>query len=308
MPRDGAFPKLIGFVESSAFTRFIIGTILFAAVVVGLETSKEVMASHGTLLHALDKAILWIFAAEAALKIASYWPRPLEYFKEPWNVFDFFIVAVCFMPFDAEYVAVLRLARVLRVLRLLSVVPRLQLLVGALLKSIPSMFYVTILLFILFYIYAVLGVMLFSDNDPKHYATLGNSMLSLFRVVTLEDWTDIMYINMYGSDQYGYEAAELAKYPEIQPQASAIASVAFHVSFVLFGTMVMLNLFIGVIMTGMQEAQEETDELNREMGVEPSKVGDYSAMVVEMRELEEHVAMLSDRLTKLRVRHEEDSP
>jgi voltage-gated sodium channel len=300
--RDGAFPKLIGFVESSAFTRFIIVTILFAGVVVGLETSKEVMASHGTLLHALDKTILWIFAVEAALKIASHWPRPFDYFKDSWNVFDFTIVAVCFLPFGAEYVAVLRLARVLRVLRLLTVVPKLQLLVTALLKSIPSMFYISILLSILFYIYAVLGVMMFGANDPIHFGNLGDSLLSLFRVVTLEDWTDIMYINMYGSDQYGYLPEQIAEHPDIVHQAHGFGAVVFHVSFVLFGTMIMLNLFIGVIMTGMQEAAEETEALKTGGENKARKPGDYSAIVEELHELEEHVEALREKMRSVRRR------
>ncbi len=303
MQSNRSFPALVQFVESHAFTRFIVGVILAAAALVGLSTSKPLMAQHGGLIDLLDTVVLWIFAAEAALKILSHAPRPLEYFKDPWNVFDFTIVAVCFMPFGAGYVAVLRLARVLRVLRLLSVVPRLQLLVGALLKSIPSMFYVTVLLSILFYIYGVLGVMLFGDNDPKHYGTLGDSLLSLFRVVTLEDWTDVMYTNMYGSDQYGY-GADFAKFPDIEPKAAPLASVAFHVSFVLFGTMIMLNLFIGVIMTGMQEAQEETEQLNREQGKGPSPLGDYSAMIAEMKELEGHVEALRNKVKSLRVRGE----
>lgn len=299
MKRTGSFPKLISLVESKSFTYSVISVIIVAAVLVGLETSKSIMGRHGPLIHFLDSVVLYIFAAEALLKILSHWPRPTNYFKNGWNVFDFLIVLICFMPFEAEYVAVLRLARVLRVLRLMSIVPRLQLLVVALLRSIPSMFYVTILLFILFYIYAVLGVMLFGENDPKHYATLGDSMLSLFRIVTLEDWTDIMYINMYGADKYGYEVAEMARYPGIKPHGSIISSVAFHVSFVLFGTMIMLNLFIGVIMTGMQEAQEETAKMNNGDKDSVSRFGDYSALVEEMSKLEDQVRSLKNKLTKV---------
>ena len=302
--RSGSYPSLIALVESKSFTRIVILFILAAAALVGFETSESIMSKYGSLIHVLDALVLYVFAAEALLKILSHLPKPGNYFKDGWNVFDFSIVVICFMPFDAEYVAVLRLARVLRVLRLLSVVPKLQILVVALLRSIPSMFYVTILLFILFYIYAVLGVMLFGDNDPKHYADLGDSMLSLFRVVTLEDWTDIMYINMYGSDNYGYELSEMSRYPGIVPTASPLASVIFHVSFVLFGTMVMLNLFIGVIMTGMQEAQEETLQLNEKDGTTNSKLGDYSAIVEEMRELEDQVETLRNRLRGVREREE----
>ena len=119
-----------------------------------------------SLKHSEHLLVLYVFAAEALLKILSHLPKPGNYFKDGWNVFDFSIVVICFMPFDAEYVAVLRLARVLRVLRLLSVVPKLQILVVALLRSIPSMFYVTILLFILFYIYIVIILL---DRGEEYY-------------------------------------------------------------------------------------------------------------------------------------------
>ena len=125
-------------------------------------------------------------------------PRPLERF-------DFVIVAICLMPVNATYAAVLRLLRVLRVLKLVRALPRLQILVSALLKSIPSMGYVAILLFLVFYVYACAAVFIFGANDPVHFGHLPLAMLSLFRVVTGEDWTDVMYIAMYGCDQYGYE-------------------------------------------------------------------------------------------------------
>jgi voltage-gated sodium channel len=286
--------KIRQLVRSRFFTTFIIMTIVFAGILVGMETSKDLMARHGDLLHFLDKIVLGIFVVEAALKIISHAPRWWEYFMDPWNVFDFVIVAICFLPFGAQYVAVLRLARVLRVLRLLTVVPRLQILVGALLKSMPSMLYVTILLSLLFYIYAVLGVMLFGENDPKHFSNLGNSLLSLFRVVTLEDWTDIMYINMYGSDQYGYEAIELVG---VSSSASPTAAVIFFVSFVLLGTMVMLNLFIGVIMSGMQEAQDEREMLAAEQSGE-----ELPSLDQEISTIQKELEHLSGRLRKLKGR------
>ena len=127
-------------------------------------------------------------------------------------------------------------------------------LVGALLKSIPSMGYVSILLLLLLYIYAVAGDFFFSENDPIHFENLQMSMLSLFRIVTLEDWTDIMYINMYGCENYGYGGNE-SMCTNSSPKKAG--SVLFFVSFVLIGTMIMLNLFIGVIMTGMDEAKQE---------------------------------------------------
>lgn len=118
------------------------------------------------------------------------------------------------------------------------------------------MFYVSILLFLLFYIYGAMAVFLFGENDPIHFRNLQTSILSLFRVVTLEDWTDVMYINMYGSDAYGYSASDLQKWNPTSSE-SPVGAAFFFVSFVLLGTMIVLNLVIGVIMNSMDESNAE---------------------------------------------------
>ena len=124
-------------VESRGFQRAVLGVILFAGVLVGLETSVTLMARAGGVLHAIDRVVLAFFVVELALRIGACGTRPWKFFADGWNVFDFVIVAVCLLPVQAEFAAVLRLVRVLRVLRLITAVPRLQILVGALLKSIP---------------------------------------------------------------------------------------------------------------------------------------------------------------------------
>ena len=249
--------------KTNSFDNFIIGIILFAGLLVGVQTYKEFANRHIEILTFLDSLVLAIFTLEAVIKILAEGKRPINYFRNAWNVFDFLIVTVCLMepllPLDAEFLPVLRLARILRVLRLVTVVPKLQLIVGTLLKSIPSMFYVCILLFLLFYMYGAMGVFLYGDNDPIHFRNLQTALLSLFRVTTLEDWTDVMYINMYGSDNYGYSPEDLARWTPV-PTASPLGAAFFFVSFVLIGTMVVLNLVIGVIMNSM-------DEMNAEMAL-----------------------------------------
>ena len=250
-------------IKAKLFDNFIIGIILFAGLLVGVQTYKEFANRHIEILTFLDSLVLAIFTLEAIIKILAEGKRPINYFRNAWNVFDFLIVTVCLMepllPLDAEFLPVLRLARILRVLRLVTVVPKLQLIVGTLLKSIPSMFYVCILLFLLFYMYGAMGVFLYGDNDPIHFRNLQTALLSLFRVTTLEDWTDVMYINMYGSDNYGYTPEDFARWTPV-PTASPLGAAFFFVSFVLIGTMVVLNLVIGVIMNSM-------DEMNAEMAL-----------------------------------------
>jgi len=252
--------------KSIWFQTLIISVIGIAGVVVGIQTyelSSPKVRAYSDVLNTIDLVILIIFAVEVIIKILAEGKQPWNYFKDGWNIFDFFIVLVCCLAItvptiDAGFVAVLRLARILRVLKLVTALPKLQMLVSAMLKSIPAMVYVGILLGLLFYIYAAMGVFVFGENDPVHFGTLHKSMLSLFRVVTLEDWTDIMYINMYGCDHeiWGYGLESGCTHPNRNP----ILGAFFFVSFVLVGTMIVLNLFIGVIMNAMNEVREEVEE------------------------------------------------
>lgn len=260
MQRFFDFNKRIA--DSSRFNIFILATIIFAGILVGIQTYERQVTHIAHILEQFDFIILLIFTVEVFIKVFAEGTKPLNYFKDPWNIFDFSIVAVCYLAFvtpdlDASFIAVLRLARILRVFKLVTAVPKLQILVGALLRSIPSMGYVGVLLFLLFYIYAAMAVFIYGDNDPVHFDNLHLAMLSLFRVVTLEDWTDIMYTNMYGCDQYGYDGMEeLCTNPSASPTGAAL----YFVSFVLIGTMVIMNLFIGVIMTSMEEAKQEANQ------------------------------------------------
>ena len=301
-------------VESQFFNRFILTVIMLAGVVVGMQTYKEFEAENRTLLSALDTAILWIFVLEAAIKILAKGRRPLDYFKDGWNVFDFSIVVICFLPIGGKFVAVLRLARVLRVLKLVSAVPRLQILVNAVLKSFPSIGYVFLLGMLHFYIYGCMATFLFSDNDPLHFRNLQTSMLSLFRAVTLEDWTDLMYINMYGSANYGYDKATFAALANIGisedkiiSSASPLAAGVFFVSFILTGAMIVLNLFVGVMLTGMSDAKKE-NELAQAVKRKTSENLEIKEELIQMeQQLQEMSQKLSLNLLVLSKKAEENS-
>ncbi|MCS6971827.1 MAG: ion transporter [Leptospiraceae bacterium] len=281
--------RLYQLVHSRHFQNFITAVILLASLLVGLETYAEIEKKYHKLLHTLDILIIAIFTLEVLIRMGAEWPKPWRYFHDPWNVFDFSIVAACYLPFDSQYVTVLRLIRLLRVLRLVRALPRLQVLVGAIFKSIPSMGYVSLLMALLFYVYAIAGVLLFGKNDPVHFGNLTRSLLSLFEIVTLEDWVEIMNIQLLGCDKVGYETfKELCT----QPSQNYFAPV-FFISFILVGTFVLLNLFIGVILTGMEEARHELSELNLREAASPR---DY-----DLRKIREEVKKLNGTLQTLRV-------
>ena len=278
------------------FNRFITAVIVLAGVVVGIETYPSAIAMWGKPLHILNQAILWIFVAEVVVKMGAEGRRPWRYFLDPWNIFDFVIVAVCFLPVESSYVAVLRLARLLRVLKLVRALPKLQVLVGALLKSIPSMGYVALLLGMLFYVYACASVFLFRDNDPVHFENLPLAMLSLFRVVTGEDWTDVMYIAMFGCAEYGYDGIE---HLCTDSYGYPVFGALFFVSFMLLGAMVILNLFIGVIMGGMDEARKEQELAERAARGQNLRPSDELGLLVErLASLQGEIETLQARLRK----------
>jgi voltage-gated sodium channel len=264
-------------VAAKWFHHFIVAVIVVAGVVAGLETSPAIMARHGGLLLALDQVILGIFVVEALLKMAAHGRRPWRYFADGWNVFDFLIVVICLLPLGGPFAAVLRLARALRLLRLVSALPKLQLLVGALLKSLSAMGYVSLLLALLFYIYAVAGIHLFGQTDAANFGSLPAALLTLFRIVTLDNWGDIFL-------------AQLAHVP-------AVKVAVYFVTFIIFGTMIILNLFIGIIMNSMAEMHAEIAARDRDQ-----HEGETGAATLEdeLRSLERDVVTLQTRMAGLR--------
>ena len=288
--------RLKSITESRQFQILFIGIILLSGVVVGLDSYPEISAQYGKILNILDSIILWLFVFELVIKMISLENKFLDFFKDGWNTFDFIIVGACFLPFTGQSVIVLRLLRVLRVVRLVGTVPELKLIVSTLLKCIPSICYIGALLSILFYIYACLGTFLFRANDPIHFESLHISLLSLFRVATLEDWTDIMYTAIYGCQNYGYSGLqELCKNSEAFP----FLGWFYFVSFVLLATFVFLNLLIGVIISNMEDIKEK-----ERMRLDPdlAKLGGSEANVKillnkikkDMALLEAHIATLEN--------------
>ena len=264
-------------VAAKTFHHAIVAVILLAGVVAGLETSTTLMARHGALLHALDRLILGVFIVEALLKMAAHGRQPWRYFADGWNVFDFLIVVICVLPVGGPFAAVLRLARALRLLRLVSALPKLQLLVGALLKSLSAMGYVSLLLALLFYIYAVAGIHMFGAHDPKNFGSLPVAFLSLFRLVTLDNWADLF-------------SAQL-------PHVPGIKVAIYFVTFIVFGTMIILNLFIGIIMNSMSEMHAEIAEQDRALHERETGA---ATLEDDLRSLEQELKETQTRMAGLR--------
>jgi voltage-gated sodium channel len=275
-------------VDRKWFRTVIIILILLSAILVGVETYSSVAAPHKALLHFIDYFIVWCFVAEIFLKITAHGSRPLDYFRDPWNVFDFVIVAVCLLPVaDTHFVAVLRIARILRVLRMITYMPKLRLLIGALLKSIPSMGYVILLLSLLFYIYGILGSFMFGMTDPAHFGNLHLSLITLFKILTLEGWTEILNVHLYTGDPGKGVPVEI----------TSIWPLIYFISFILLGAMIIMNLFIGVIMNSMEESQRELEQQLGEMRREDQgAVSILTGIEAKLDELKREITNLKEKL------------
>ncbi|MEQ6249385.1 ion transporter [Sulfitobacter sp. HNIBRBA3233] len=234
---------LSDYLESDRVRNAILGVILFNAVILGLETSRTVMDAAGSLIKTLDRICLAIFVAEIAAKLIAYRGR---FFRDGWNIFDFVIVAVSFVP-DAQGFSALRALRILRVLRVVSVAPRLRRVVEGFVTALPGMASVFVLMALIFYIAAVMATKLFGMGcaacTPEQaaqfndwFGTLGRSGYSLFQIMTLESWS------------MGIVRPVMEVYP---------LAWMFFVPFIMVTTFAVVNLLVGLIVNSMQDAHQE---------------------------------------------------
>jgi voltage-gated sodium channel len=233
--------------ESDTTQRALVVLILVNAVVLGLETHPA-LAAFSTLFFALDRLCLLVFAAEMITKLILYRWR---FFRSGWNCFDFFVVSIALIP-AAGPLAVLRTLRVLRVLRLLTVVPSLRRVVAAFLQAIPGLGSVILVMSIFFYVAAVLATRLFGQTHPEFFGSLGGSLYTLFQIMTLESWS------------MGIVRPVMEQHPW---------AWCFFIPFIFMATFTILNLFIGIIVSTMQDlSSKETGE-----GSAPASLPDRSA-------------------------------
>ena len=258
-------------VESAPFRYSILVIIFLNAILLGLETVPSVMTEMGDTLHQVDKIILWIFIVELVLRIYAHGFR---FFRDPWGVFDFVIVAIALAPASEQF-SVLRALRILRALRLISGVPRMRRVVEALLSAVPGIGAVAALLVLVFYVFAVIATKLFGGEFPQWFGTIGESMFSLFQIMTLESWS--MGIVRPVMEQFPY-------------------AWSFFVVFIIISSFTVLNLFIAIIVDSMQtlnaDGQERTVErIGIVLDEDTQKVSDeISQLRAEIRELRSEVA------------------
>ncbi|RBI74037.1 ion transporter [Roseovarius sp. TE539] len=229
--------KIDAFLDRSIIRNGIIGVIIFNAIILGMETSDDLMAQAGWLILALDRLCLTIFVTEIAAKMFA---RGGRFFRDGWNVFDFVIVAVSLAP-AGQGLSALRALRILRVLRVISAAPRLRRVVEGFITALPGMGSVFLLMGLIFYIGAVIATKLFGAAFPEWFGTLGRSAYTLFQIMTLESWS------------MGIVRPVMNEYPY---------AWIFFVPFIMITTFAVVNLLVGLIVNSMQDAHHEEDAAN----------------------------------------------
>ena len=230
---------LKNFIESKFTNVFITFVILINAITLGLETSDTLVSKFGNVLTYIDKIALSIFVVELTIKLFVY---RLSFFKSGWNNFDFIIVTIALIPSSGP-LSILRAFRIFRALRLLSVIPSMKKVIQAMFYAIPGIASVGTIILLIFYISAVLVTNLFGKKFENWFGSIGDSMYSLFQIMTLESWS------------MGIVRPVMEEYPY---------AWAFFVPFILITTFAVLNLFIGIIVDAMQHQTNEDEIKNDE--------------------------------------------
>lgn len=224
-------PRLQTLIESRRFETFITILIVINAITLGLETSQTAVAHFGPMLLLVDRIVLVVFVAELLARFLVYRGR---FFHDPWRIFDLIVVGIALLPATGN-LSVLRALRILRVLRIVSVVPSLRRVVGGLVAALPGMGSIVLLLALVFYVASVMATKLFAASFPEWFGTIGASAYTLFQIMTLESWS------------MGIVRPVMEVYPW---------SWLFFIPFIVTTSFAVLNLFIGIIVSAMQDEHE----------------------------------------------------
>jgi voltage-gated sodium channel len=282
--------------DTNPIDTFMIGVIVLAGITVGLETSRAIVNSYGALLHIVDVIIVGLFALEAVIKISMHWPHPWRYFKSGWNVFDFAILLLTALPFllsmtyevvetviAIRTLSMIRSLRALRFLRLTSEFRGIRIVVETLVRSLPQLGIVALLLFSLLYTYAVIGFNVFHLNDPKHFGSLPQSLLTMFQCA-LGDFSDIMHIQIDGSQfDSGYYGSLVQHYGSVRSEQFPIIAPLFFLSFVFIAGLTILNFFVGTIISELDSVRSEEHQQTSSLSLLANRLDTIENLLLELR-------------------------
>jgi voltage-gated sodium channel len=256
--------------SSPRFDALMLGVIALNAIVLGAETYDGVEDRYGGALHTLNDVFLGAFVVELAIRIVAWWPRPGRFFTSGWNVFDFVVVAASFLPGLRENATLLRLLRLARIVRAVRFLPDLRVVLAAVVRSVPGVSSLAVMTLLLVYLYGMVGWLVFHDHDPANFGNVGQAMVTMFVLLTLE--------NLPTYIERGQELSDW--------------TLLFYLSYVLVASFLIFNLFIGIVINSMEEARAE--EHRRERAAE------RAAAAISDDPEDDLVVGLEDRIDELR--------
>lgn len=246
-------------VDNKLFEWSVVVVIIISALLIGAKTYQLSPWVEQIILFA-DWAVTLFFLAEIMARFVAC-ENKKRFFKNGWNIFDTVIVVVSLIPIqDSEMALLGRLVRVFRVLRMVSIIPELRILINSLLKAMPQLSYVMLLMFIIFYIYGAVGSFFFAPINNTLWGDIATSMLTLFRVMTFEDWTDVMYETM-------------SLYP---------LSWAYYISFIFFTAFAFLNMVIGIVVNVLDQEKTAYEKM---LAVKKHKLTQLDRIERELKDL-----------------------
>jgi len=263
--------KIRNIVESSIFNNFILFVIILNSILLGLLTYPDIADKYESVLHITCEICVIIFTIEIFLKLYVY---KTSFFKDGWNNFDFFLVAISWIPTQGAFSSfrAFRVLRTLRTLRLVTRLERLRLIVQAIIESIPNVAWASVLLLLVFYVFAIMGTTMFQNDFDEFFGTIGKSMFSLFQIMTLESWS------------MGVARPVIAKFP---------FAWIYFISFILVSSFIVMNVIIGIVVNAISELSEK-EKLKKEQ----NKIQTSSEIKLELEKLKEQIRTVEILLEK----------
>lgn len=266
---------LTGLVYSSPFEFFIAFVILVNATSLAILTMPDLDPSVRDACEQIDLICFAIYGTELVLRIFSYGRKPLEFFKEGWNIFDFIVIAIS--PLFAGQTVVLRLLRLLRLFRIFRFLPEVRVLTTSIVRSLPPLMSLAVLIFVALFMYGMVGHYLFGDSDPDNWGSITSAMTSLFILLTLENFPN-------------YLEAGVAISPWALP---------YFLSYVFVVVFTVLNVLIGVVLNAMDEAREENRERAKRLGQLTEIVDEVEIMTEDGKISEEELKRLREKVARM---------
>ncbi|CAI5639567.1 unnamed protein product [Oreochromis niloticus] len=256
--------RLWHFVVSPSFEYTVLAMIALNTIVLMMKYYSAPPAYEAVLKH-LNTAFTVLFSVECILKILAF--GFLNYFRDTWNIFDFITVlgSITEIVVDLQFVdtinmSFLKLFRAARLIKLLRQGYTIRILLWTFVQSFKALPYVCLLIAMLFFIYAIIGMQVFGNiklneethiNQHNNFKSFSGALMLLFRSATGESWQEIMLSCLAGQK---CETDPLLQADSTDPEGGCGSDFAYFyfVSFIFFSSFLMLNLFVAVIMDNFE--------------------------------------------------------